>query len=186
MAEHDERPDEVDDLARPIDPPSGVRRLTGGDRQLTRRVIAPAALLLVSVPVVALLFLNLRSVSGDSAPASAEVRSSATASPSASASASASSSATASASPSPSAPAVSSVSATTGPAAGGTVLTVTGSDLGAVTQVLFGPLNGSNLQHVSDTTFTVVVPPGAPGSVPLTFKTGTEDATSAVSSWTYR
>ncbi|GGF48862.1 hypothetical protein GCM10011519_23600 [Marmoricola endophyticus] len=196
----DEQQDERNDLERPVDPPSGVRRFSG-ERHLTRRVIAPACLLLVSVPVVALLFLNLRSVSGDSSPASANVGRTSTATSSPTPTPSTPTTPTPSAAPStpppsttptptapptPAGPRVTGVSATSGPAAGGTVLTVTGTDLGAITQVLFGALNGANLQHESDSHFTVTVPAGAAGAVPLQFKTGADDAASAITQYVYR
>ena len=193
------------DLARPVAPPSRMRG-ERGERHLTRRVIAPAALLLVSVPVVAVLFLNLRAVTDrtDSSPASAGTIPTASASPSPSDTPSDPSSAAPATSKSPSEspseeptatptptesadePSVDRLSATSGPVGGNQVVTLRGDDLDPVTQVLFGPITASNLEHVSATVIRVTTPPGTPGKVRVVAKTGADDVTSAPLSYTYQ
>lgn len=191
------------DLARPVAPPSRMRG-ERGERHLTRRVIAPAALLLVSVPVVAVLFLNLRAVTDrtDSSPASAGTIPTASASPSPSDASSATPATSESPSESPSEeptatptatptesadePSVDRLSATSGPVGGNQVVTLRGDDLDPVTQVLFGPITASNLEHVSATVIRVTTPPGTPGKVSVVAKTGADDVTSAPLSYTYQ
>lgn len=171
-------------LDRPVDPHTRIASADARrERHLLRRVIAPVVLLLVSVPVVVVLVLNLRAVSdvtgGDSEPASAAT----------SPSAAARTRSTESVTPTPAAsePRVQAVSATSGPVDGGQVLTVRGTDLDPVTQVLFGQLSGANLQHVSSSTIRVTTPFGAPGKVTLIFRAGSDDVPSAASgTFTYR
>ena len=64
-------------------------------------------------------------------------------------------------------PVVSGISPATGPAAGGTVVTVTGSGLTGASTVQFGAHAGSDLQVLSDTSLTVTAPAGA-GTVDVT------------------
>jgi parallel beta-helix repeat protein len=61
----------------------------------------------------------------------------------------------------PSPPAITGVSPPSGPAAGGTTVTITGSNfLSSNTTVSFGATPGTNVVVVSDTTITVIAPPG--------------------------
>ncbi|MHB1964321.1 MAG: protease pro-enzyme activation domain-containing protein, partial [Acidimicrobiales bacterium] len=68
-------------------------------------------------------------------------------------------------------PAVAALSSTFGPAAGGAVLTITGSDLAPTTAVDFGPGRAARVLSQSPTSLTVVVPAGSPGVVPVTVTT---------------
>jgi hypothetical protein len=63
------------------------------------------------------------------------------------------------------APTVTSISPTSGPAAGGTRVTVQGTDFTNVTIVLFGSVRASSFTVASPTTLTVVAPPGTAGPV---------------------
>ena len=77
------------------------------------------------------------------------------------------------------APTVTGVSPTTGPAAGGTLVTITGTGFTGATAVDFGTTPATNLTVVSDTTITVDSPPGT-GTVDVTVTT--PGGTSATSS----
>jgi hypothetical protein len=68
-------------------------------------------------------------------------------------------------------PSVTALSSTFGPAAGGSVLTITGSDLSPTTGVDFGPGRAARVLSQSPTSLTVVVPAGSPGVVPVTVTT---------------
>ncbi|MET8765704.1 IPT/TIG domain-containing protein [Streptomyces sp. NPDC004658] len=68
-------------------------------------------------------------------------------------------------------PAVTGLSPSSGPTSGGTVVTVTGTNLSGATQVRFGSVNASSFIVVSATRITAVSPPGSPGSVPVTVTT---------------
>ncbi|GAA1013812.1 IPT/TIG domain-containing protein [Streptomyces thermogriseus] len=77
-------------------------------------------------------------------------------------------------------PTVTSVSPTSGPVTGGTVVTVTGTNFTGATAVRFGAVNATSFTVNSSTQITAVAPPGvAPGSVPVTVVTpaGTSNAT---------
>jgi hypothetical protein len=83
------------------------------------------------------------------------------------------------------APAVSSLDVNTGPAAGGTSVTITGAGLSDTTEVDFG---GVPTQFVvsSDTSITAVSPAASPGTVDVTVTTpGGTSATSAGDQFTY-
>ena len=63
------------------------------------------------------------------------------------------------------APAVTAIAPTAGPMAGGTEVTVTGTDFTGATSVTFGGTEGTDLAVASDTSLTVVSPPHAAGVV---------------------
>ena len=71
------------------------------------------------------------------------------------------------ASPELSPPAISSISPTSGPAAGGEPITITGQNFQTGATVLFGPTPATSVVVVSATTITAVVPSLAPGVVML-------------------
>ena len=85
------------------------------------------------------------------------------------------------------APTVTSLSPATGPAAGGTVVTVTGTGFTGATSVQFGSNPGTALTVVSDTEITVTSPAGAVGAVPVTVTTpaGTSAAGPTAPTFTY-
>ncbi|MFE1206323.1 IPT/TIG domain-containing protein [Streptomyces sp. NPDC058762] len=60
---------------------------------------------------------------------------------------------------------VTSISPATGPAAGGTTVTVKGTRLAGVTAVNFGATPGTDLQRISDSELRVKSPAGAAGAV---------------------
>lgn len=62
-------------------------------------------------------------------------------------------------------PTVTAISPATGPAAGGTVVTVTGTNLASTTSVTFGGTPGTALTGVTATSLTITSPPGADGAV---------------------
>ncbi|HEY0805275.1 MAG TPA: IPT/TIG domain-containing protein, partial [Pseudonocardiaceae bacterium] len=62
-------------------------------------------------------------------------------------------------------PTVTALTPTTGPAAGGTVVTVTGTNLASTTSVTFGGAPGTTLTGVTATSLTITSPPGAKGAV---------------------
>jgi hypothetical protein len=76
---------------------------------------------------------------------------------------------------------VTGVSPTSGSAAGGDTVTVTGSGFTGTTGVSFGTATASNLLVASDTQLTVTSPQAAVGTVDVTVTTpaGTSAATSA-------
>jgi Pro-kumamolisin, activation domain/IPT/TIG domain/PASTA domain len=92
-------------------------------------------------------------------------------------------------------PKIDSLSPATGPANGGTTVTLTGHNLGCVTSVSFGSVqatDASNEQALLDCgttdTVTVTTPAGTVGTVPVTLHTVESDATgapAATSSFTY-
>jgi len=92
-------------------------------------------------------------------------------------------------------PKIESISRTSGPANGGTQLTITGENLGCVTQISFGKavaLDATNAQALLDcgstNTVNVVAPAGHVGTVPVTLETVESDATggpAATASFTY-
>ena len=65
-------------------------------------------------------------------------------------------------------PAVTGISPTRGPEAGGTTVTVSGAGLTGATAVMFGSTPGLNVIIVNDTTVTAIAPPHAPGTVDVT------------------
>ncbi|MEV6133921.1 IPT/TIG domain-containing protein, partial [Streptomyces violaceusniger] len=65
------------------------------------------------------------------------------------------------------APALTGISPTTGPASGGTVVTLTGTNLLAATAVRFGAVSATSFTVVSATQITAVAPPGS-GTVQVT------------------
>jgi large repetitive protein len=69
------------------------------------------------------------------------------------------------------APTVTSLTPATGPAAGGTVVTITGTGFTGATSAQFGSNPGTALTVVSDTEITVTSPAGAVGAVPVTVTT---------------
>jgi hypothetical protein len=85
------------------------------------------------------------------------------------------------------APTVTSLSPATGPAAGGTVVTITGTGFTGATSVKFGSNPGTALTVVSDTEITVTSPAGAVGAVPVTVTTpaGTSAAGPTAPTFTY-
>jgi hypothetical protein len=82
-------------------------------------------------------------------------------------------------------PTVTSVSPTTGPAAGGTSVTITGTNFTAVTAVKFGSANATSFKVNSESSITAVSPAGT-GTVDVTVTTpGGTSATSAADQFTY-
>jgi hypothetical protein len=65
-------------------------------------------------------------------------------------------------------PTVTSISPVSGPLAGGTVVTITGTNLTGTTQVLFGTVAGTGVTNVSATQVKATAPAGAVGPVLLT------------------
>lgn len=83
----------------------------------------------------------------------------------------------------PTTPVVSGVAPSQGPVAGGTVVTISGSDLLAVSEVRFGGAPASFMVN-SDSSITATVPAGTPGAVDVTLIKGSAVATS-VGGYTY-
>ncbi|MHB1891663.1 MAG: IPT/TIG domain-containing protein, partial [Acidimicrobiales bacterium] len=81
----------------------------------------------------------------------------------------------------PSTPVVTGISPSSGPTSGGTVVTITGTNLDGATVVDFGPNEASNITVVSSTEIQVTAPPGSAGTVDITVVTpgGTSSASSA-------
>ena len=77
-------------------------------------------------------------------------------------------------------PAVTSIRPVSGPAAGGTAVTITGSGFAGATQVVFGTTRAAYIQVNSNTQITAISPPGAVGTVDI--RVVTPGGTSAVSS----
>jgi hypothetical protein len=83
-------------------------------------------------------------------------------------------------------PAVTGVSPTSGPAAGGTAVTITGTNLSGATQVLFGGVPASSFTVNSGTSITAVSPVQAAGTVDVTVTTlGGISATSAADQYNF-
>jgi len=82
-------------------------------------------------------------------------------------------------------PTVSSISPTSGPAAGGTTVTIIGSGFIGAADVSFGGIGASNFKVDSDTQITAVVPPGSSGTVVDVTVTTTPTGTSAAAQFTY-
>jgi hypothetical protein len=87
----------------------------------------------------------------------------------------------------PAAVTVTSVSPATGTTAGGTSVTITGTDLGAATAVNFGSVAATSVDVTSGTTVVATAPAASPGTVDITVVTpfGTTP-TSAADQFTYR
>src|SRR4029077_1058866 len=83
-------------------------------------------------------------------------------------------------------PIVSSISPTRGPAAGGTVVTVTGSKFTATSTVKFGATSVTTFTVNSATSITATAPGGAAGTVDVTVTNATgTSSTSANDQFTY-
>ncbi len=61
-------------------------------------------------------------------------------------------------------PTVTAVAPTSGPTAGGTTVTITGTGFTGATQVAFGPVAATRFTVVSDTQITAVAPAQSPGT----------------------
>jgi hypothetical protein len=83
-------------------------------------------------------------------------------------------------------PSITSINPTSGPATGGTSVTITGTHLGDTTQVYFGATPAASFTIVSETSITAVSPAGTPGTVDITAgnATGTS-GTSPADQFTY-
>jgi hypothetical protein len=84
-------------------------------------------------------------------------------------------------------PKIDSITPSSGPATGGTQVTITGENLGCVTNVTFGSVVAENVSNAaalldcgSTTTVTVTAPAGSVGTVPVTLETVESDATAGV------
>jgi len=80
-------------------------------------------------------------------------------------------------------PTITSLSATSDTTAGGTLLTITGTNFSTATSLSFGSTAVSDFSIVSNTTITVTVPIGAPGAANVTVTNA--DGTSSASSFSY-
>jgi hypothetical protein len=84
------------------------------------------------------------------------------------------------------APAVTGISAATGGAGGGTVITIRGTDLGGATAVKFGTVNATSFTVLSNGWIVATVPPGVDVTVDVTVTTFTgTSATSSADQFTY-
>ena len=90
-------------------------------------------------------------------------------------------------------PKIDSITPASGPANGGTTMTITGENLGCVTNISFGNVaavdatNAAALLDCGSTdTVTVTAPPGKAGRVPITLETVESDATGAPAAQTAR
>lgn len=70
-------------------------------------------------------------------------------------------------------PAISAITPASGPSAGGTVVTITGSGFTGATAVNFGSVAAQSFTVVSDTEVTATAPAATAGAVPITIKVGT-------------
>ncbi len=77
----------------------------------------------------------------------------------------------------PPAPTITTVTPSTGPIAGGTVVTITGTNLDGATAVTFGGAAGTALSVESDTELTVTTPAGTSGAKDVVVTTGGGSAT---------
>ncbi len=86
----------------------------------------------------------------------------------------------------PASPTVTSVSPTSGPTTGGTLVTISGTDLTGTTDVKFGTTTAASVTNVSSSTVTAVSPAHAAGIVDVTVTTaGGTSATSSADQFTY-
>jgi hypothetical protein len=84
------------------------------------------------------------------------------------------------------APTVTSLATTSGPTAGGTSVTITGTNLSAATGVKFGTTSATGLTANTATSITVTAPAGSAGTVDVTVTTaGGTSATGAADQFTY-
>jgi hypothetical protein len=84
------------------------------------------------------------------------------------------------------APAVTGISAASGGAGGGTVITIRGTDLGGATAVKFGTASATSFTVLSNGWIVATVPPGVAGTVDVTVTTFTgTSATSSADQFTY-
>jgi hypothetical protein len=84
----------------------------------------------------------------------------------------------------PSLPTVTRVSPPSGPATGGTTVTITGTNFDGATGVSFGSTPAASFSVVSDTTLRAVAPPGT-GTVDVTVRNPGQSAVSASDKYTY-
>ncbi|MEO5974828.1 MAG: IPT/TIG domain-containing protein, partial [Ilumatobacteraceae bacterium] len=82
------------------------------------------------------------------------------------------------------APTISSVSPSSGPAAGGTSVTITGTNLTGTTSVTFGGTAGTSVTAVNATTVTVATPAGVAGTVNVVLTT-TDGSVTSTGGFTY-
>jgi hypothetical protein len=84
------------------------------------------------------------------------------------------------------APTITGINATTGSTAGGTIITIEGTDLGGVTAVKFGTVSDTSFTVLSNGWIEVTVPPGVAGTVDVTVTTSSgTSATSSADRFTY-
>ena len=83
-------------------------------------------------------------------------------------------------------PTVTGLNPTTGPATGGTTVTITGTNLTGATAIKFGATNATNFTVNSATSITAIAPAGATGTIDVTVTTtGGTSATGAGDKYTY-
>ncbi|MER6415115.1 IPT/TIG domain-containing protein [Streptomyces humidus] len=80
-------------------------------------------------------------------------------------------------------PTVTAVSPATGPASGGTAVTLTGTNFTGATAVRFGSDNAPSFTVTSSTRITTVSPSGSPGAVPVTVTTPSGTSASAAAAY---
>lgn len=86
----------------------------------------------------------------------------------------------------PGAPTVTGLTPTTGTTEGGTVVTITGTNLAETTSVKFGAINAASFSVLSDTSVSTVAPVGVDGIVDVTVvNPGGTSATGSASKFTY-
>ncbi|MCL4433930.1 MAG: IPT/TIG domain-containing protein, partial [Actinobacteria bacterium] len=89
--------------------------------------------------------------------------------------------------PPPPAPVVTSVSPTSGPVAGGTTVTIDGSNLFGTAYVFFGNIAATSFSIVSSTEIQAISPPGQAGTVNITVTSpGGTSSTSSADEFTYQ
>jgi len=67
-------------------------------------------------------------------------------------------------------PAIQRVSPMSGPTSGGTLVTITGTNLSSIQTINFGKSRANSIRNVSDTIITAITPPSEPGVVSLFFQ----------------
>jgi hypothetical protein len=67
-------------------------------------------------------------------------------------------------------PAIQRVSPMSGPTSGGTLVTITGTNLSSIQTINFGKSRTNSIRNISDTTITAITPPSEPGMVSLYFQ----------------